>query len=154
MKLKIHKPLILAESRCLAVATVLNISELSRDSPIASLVKELLSGRAYSELETSYSIYDYIMALTAIYGGIMLFYTCDTLTPISRVYPRTKIDIIKIRYGSRRLNDNLIVKAWSLIYSGREEKGLQMISGPTVSPRGFYWYPGDTYEVLATGIEP
>ncbi len=153
MKVKIYTPLILAKSECLAVSTVVDIDKLNNESSLSRLVNRLLLNNNFDYRMSSSGIYDYIRAMTAIYGGIMLFYTCNPVTPISRIYPRIGIDVYEIDYGHRKLSDSAILKAWSLTYSGSEEKGLQMLSGPTIAPRGLYWTPGNTYKVLVTGLE-
>lgn len=143
--------LILAMGECLAISAALDLDLIEIPRVVVNATLRLYEGGDPSVLE-GLSLEDRILAYTIAYGGLMLFYTCNPVTPISRVHLRTGISLGELEESSTRLSDRLILRAWALIYYGLEEEGLKLIEGVTYYPLYFKWRVGGEIKVIPVAV--
>lgn len=91
------------------------------------------------------------MVFSTVYGGLVLSYVCDPVTPISRVHVESRIDLVEGEEGE--VDDRKILRAWALIFVGREAEGLDLIKGKISYPVKTGWRPGGGVPISPVGIE-
>lgn len=148
-----YTPVILAGSECLQVsATVYDPWSPPRD------VREAVIGfmeRGEEGPLLALSTRDRVLSYTIMYGGVLLFYTCGPVAPISRIYRRASIRLRRaegLGPAKSRLSDHDILGAWALMFSGDFEGGMRALEGVLVWPEGFAWELGGDGELSPIGV--
>ena len=153
MRVTFYPTAVLAHSPCFLVAAPLDDEVLRVDEKVA--------GRALKALEDPLSLRDerldkYTLAriLAALYGGLILFYTCRGVIPLSRASVDEGITVKRLaaQRSCPPLEDSRILDAWSLILSGEAARGLQHMAGCMPSPPGHYWHVGGASRISPIGI--
>jgi len=149
MNLKLKPALILAWGECLAISAALDYEELPIPPVVAEAVERLYRGEP---IAGGLRVEDLVLVYTIIYGGLILSYTCDPVTPISRAHIAVGLEIGGASGGRRVISDNEILKAWALIYSGREAEGLDLVKGVSYYPWEVEWKPGGSVRILPVAV--
>ncbi|MDM7274783.1 MAG: hypothetical protein P3X22_001475 [Thermoprotei archaeon] len=139
MKLEVKPALILAEGECLAVSAALDWDGVEVPERVLEAVGEAFTKPGGGRLE-SLETREAIIAYTIIYGGLILSYKCNPVTPISRVHVKTRLKISG-EGEPVSLEDKTILKAWAKIFKGEEIEGLEEIKGTTTYPAKLKWRP-------------
>ena len=153
MKISVYPTAVLARSPCLLVAAPIENSTLPVDERVSRAVAKALEDPA--SLKAG-KLDDYTLArtLAALYGGLILFYTCRGLTRLSRASVEEGITIRRLDYQRTcpTLDDHRVLDAWSLILSGDVAQGLRYLAGCMPSPPGHYWHVGGASRISPIGI--
>ncbi|MEM1777095.1 MAG: hypothetical protein QXE99_03855 [Acidilobaceae archaeon] len=151
MVISVRPSALLAEGECLVVSAVLDTDRI----PVLGHVREAVL-RAFidrdDDLIEGLSVKDKILAYTMIYGGLVLSYKCDIVTPISRIHVGTLLEL-GVRSEERIVSDSLILRAWALIFKGREAEGLDLLSGEIIYPTRLGWRVGGDVRIAPIGVE-
>lgn len=142
---------LLAEGECLAISAVLDSDKIPVLEHVREAVVKAFIDRDEGIIE-SLNVRDKILAYTTIYGGLILSYKCNIVTPISRVHINTLIELGEPS-NEKIINDSLILKAWALIFKGREVEGLDLISGSLTYPINLKWRTRGGVRIVPVGIE-
>jgi hypothetical protein len=148
---RIRPALVLAVGECLAVSAAIEYEELEVPGEVEKAVLNLYTygdSRVLEEL----SLEDKILVYTIAYGGLILSYTCDPVTPISRAHVTIGIEIVGRGGAPSKVNDRRILEAWALLYQGREEEGLSRIKGASYYPKQLEWRPGGKIRILPVAV--
>ncbi len=151
MQLKLSPAIILAMGECLAVSAALEYENLRVPRGVEKAVLSLYTSGSTDALE-SLSLEDKILAYTIVYGGLILTYTCDPVTPISRAHVTVGIEVTGGRGAPRRVDDREILRSWALIYQGREEEGLNVIQGVSYYPESLEWRVGGKIRITPVAL--
>ncbi|MFP3312576.1 MAG: hypothetical protein RXN88_03535 [Acidilobus sp.] len=142
---------VLASSRCLSAAASLESAPFEADPEVARAVED-----AYKSLKSwappaGWDAARLSLWYAAVYGGLVLVYTCGPVTPISRVTVATGISIMPSD-APRRLEDMQLLSAWAKLWAGDELGGLRELEGGLSYPAGFRWKVGGDIKVSVRGI--
>lgn|GEM_PF-638320 len=148
---RISPALILAVGECLAVSAAIEYEDLEVPRRVEEAVLNLYTYGDLRVLE-GLSLEDRILAYTIAYGGLILTYTCEPVTPISRAHVTVGIEIAREGGTPQRVSDRRILEAWALVYLGREEEGLNSIKGVSYYPKHLEWRPGGMIKILPVAI--
>lgn len=151
MDIRARPSMVLAASRCLAVAVALEEAPFGPSRPVESRLLSL-----YSSLGplTPDPTWDWVLKslwYATVYGGLVLVHRCEPVVPISRVYVYERLSLGSVG-RSRGLEDSELLRAWALIWSGAERDGLEELSGEAVWPEGYFWSPGGPLRVAFRGV--
>ncbi|MFN4045856.1 MAG: hypothetical protein ACK4H7_00765 [Acidilobaceae archaeon] len=139
MNLEVKPAVILAEGECLAVSAALDWEGVKVPEKVLEAVNEALTKFKSDKIE-KLETREAIIAYTIIYGGLILSYKCNPITPISRIHVKAKLKI-----GGEgepaKIDDKIILKAWARIFKGEEIEGLEELKGATTYPAKLKWKP-------------
>lgn len=144
----VRPSVLLAMGECLAVSASLETDKVPVSERIREISISLFRGASnVGELGRE----EAPLVFSTVYGGLILSHVCDPIAPISRAYVRSRIDLWVSESGE--INDRKILKAWALIFSGKEREGLDLIKGETLYPIRVGWRPGGEIPISPVGIE-
>ncbi|MEN2999740.1 MAG: hypothetical protein ABDH61_04110 [Acidilobaceae archaeon] len=147
--MRVKPSVVLAVGECLAVSASLDDSRVPVLEEVERAALAAFSGdEGIERLEGLRKV----LAYNAVYGGLLLSYTCGPVVPISRAHVDVGIELTE-KGEERGLSDSEILRAWALLYAGEEERGLGLIQGTTVFPVRLGWRVGKGAQVLPVGVE-
>ncbi len=133
--LRIYPAIIVAASDNLAVASALRDGATIPPRVADALTAYLRGDESRAE---ELEVRDKILLYSIAYGGLTLhFIDNNDSVPLARIVTIEKSLKAKKENRSckpRRLDDKSLLKAWSLIYKGREQEGLLALGGCSVYP--------------------
>ncbi len=149
----VRPAVVLAASRCLAVAAALNGAPIEPDPVVASRVEALMRSLSPLEPDPSWDPIRKSRWFATVFGGLVLVYTCNPATPISRVTVSTSLELLGPG-TPRNLSDNDVLRAWAKIWIGMEEEGLAELAGPMADRPEISWRPsrGGPVSVAVRGV--
>lgn len=150
LSFKLKPAVILAMGECLAISAAVDYDNIGVPGVVEDAVKKLYLGEDPGRL----GVEDTILAYTIAYGGLILSYTCDPVTPISRAHVTIGLELTQGGELKGRLDDRDILRSWALIYSGKELEGLDIVKGTTYYPVNLTWKPGGKVKILPVAILP
>ncbi|MCE4620651.1 MAG: hypothetical protein F7C33_06485 [Desulfurococcales archaeon] len=133
--LRIYPAIIVAVSDNLAVASVLG-GGVSVPPRVAKALTAYLRGDESSAERLE--VWDKILLYSIAYGGLTLhFIDNNDSIPLARIVTLEKSLKAKKEAGDcepHKLDDKSLLRAWSLIYKGREQEGLSALGECSVYP--------------------
>ena len=134
---KIASPLILATGESLLVTTTLPEGPSPDERTIEALIALISKGEISNLM--GLSILDRAIVYALAYGGLLLLWTDgETIIPLSRiVLLRNSPALTQEKCNPVKLSDHKILKAWKLIFEGKEEEGLKALGSCTYYPVSF-----------------
>ena len=147
-RVTIYHPVVLAIGESLAVTVVLPEGPTPPRSVVEAVTSYLAGDdNALESLDTL----DAALAYSILYGGLQVIALTGRPAPLARLHIDARILLGDPCEKGSKVDDNLILEAYTRMYHGDEIGGLRMLEGCSVYPTVQQWRSAGGLEVLPLG---